>query len=34
MKKFMEIKEALMEEKKDLIDKIGLLDLEENDNRL
>jgi hypothetical protein len=34
MKKFMEIEEDLMEENKDLIDKIGLLDLEENDNRL
>jgi len=34
MKKFMEIKEDFMEENKDLIDKIGLLDLEENDNKL
>jgi hypothetical protein len=31
MKKFMEIEEDLMEENKDLIDKIGLLVLEEND---
>jgi hypothetical protein len=30
----MEIKEDLMEENKDLIDKIGLLDLEEINNRL
>jgi hypothetical protein len=31
MKKFMKIEEDLMEENKDLIDKIGLLVLEEND---
>jgi hypothetical protein len=30
----MEIEEDLMEENKDLIDKIGLLDLEEINNRL
>ncbi len=34
MKQFMNMKEALMEEKKGLIDQVGFLDIEENGNRL
>ncbi len=34
MKQFMEMKEALMDENEDVIDKIGLLELVENGNRL
>jgi hypothetical protein len=34
MKQFMDMEEALMEENESLIDQVGLLNIEENDNRL
>jgi hypothetical protein len=34
MKRFMEMKKTLVDESEDVIDKIGLLELEENDNML
>jgi hypothetical protein len=33
MKQFMDMEEALMEENEDVIEQIGLLELEENNNR-
>jgi len=33
MKQFMDIEEALMEENEDVIEQIGLLELEESNNR-
>jgi hypothetical protein len=34
IKQFIEMKEAFMDENEDVIDKIGLLELKENNNRL
>ncbi len=34
MKRFMEMKKTLVDESEDVIDKIGLLESEENDNML
>jgi hypothetical protein len=34
MKQFMDMEEALMEENEGFFDQVGLLDIEENDNRL
>jgi hypothetical protein len=34
MKQFMDMEEAFMEENESLIDQVGLLDIEENGNRL
>jgi len=34
MKQFINMEEAFMEEKKGLIDQVGLMGIEENDNRL